>query len=54
MMEDTTIHVKNDKPKDNYFIHFWHEYWRSKKIDKDKEFDKDSIYEQLKSKYLFG
>ena len=44
----------NDKPKDNYFIHFWHEYWRSKKIDKDKEFDKDSIYEQLKSKYLSG
>ena len=43
----------NDKPKDNYFIHFWHEYWRKKKIDKNKKFNKDSIFEQLKDIYLF-
>lgn len=52
--EPNQIYFNNlsDKPKDNYFIHFWHEYWRRKNLDKNKIYDKNSIYEQLKLKYL--
>lgn len=35
-----------DLPK-SFTIHFWNEMWRRKKIDKNKKFDKRSLYEKL-------
>lgn len=33
-------------------VHLWNEMWRENKIDKNAAFPKNSIYEQLKRKYL--
>ena len=38
--------------QDTYFVHLWNEFWRRNNIDKDKEFPKECLYEQFKSKYL--
>lgn len=33
-------------------VHLWNEMWRRNKVDKSKRFKKNSIYEELKKKYL--
>lgn len=33
-------------------IHLWNEYWKRIEIDKDKNYDKDCLYEYLKDIYL--
>lgn len=35
-----------------YAVHLWHEQWRRHRIDKDTTFSSNSIYEQLKRRYL--
>jgi hypothetical protein len=35
-----------------YAVHLWHERWRRQKIDKNATFSPNSIYEQLKRRYL--
>jgi hypothetical protein len=35
-----------------YAVHLWHEQWRRQKIDKNATFSSNSIYEQLKRRYL--
>ena len=39
-------------PDDAYAIHFWNERWRRNARDKDATFPRDSLYEQLKRRYL--
>jgi mannosyltransferase OCH1-like enzyme len=36
----------------SYAVHWWHELWRRKGLDKSAQFDPGSIYEKIKSKYL--
>jgi hypothetical protein len=36
----------------SYAVHWWHELWRRKGLDKNTPFDPRSIYEKIKSKYL--
>lgn len=42
----------NELSDDTYFIHLWHEFWRKNNIDKNKKYSDDSLYEQIKQKYL--
>jgi hypothetical protein len=35
-----------------YMIHLWNEHWRRNKIDKNKTYDSQCLYEVLKKKYL--
>ena len=42
-----------DIPEKMYGIHLWNEVWRRKGLDKNKNYDPNCIYEQLKKKYLF-
>jgi mannosyltransferase OCH1-like enzyme len=42
----------NELSPDTYFIHLWHEFWRRNNIDKDSKYQDDSLFEQLKAKYL--
>ncbi len=37
---------------ETYAVHLWHEAWRSRKIDKNKVYHPDCLYEQLKRRYL--
>lgn len=41
----------NKLPKGMVGIHFWNEVWRRNGLDKNADFHKDSIYEQLKKKH---
>ena len=38
-------------PENTYAIHWWHEIWRERKIDKSGRFPESSLYERLKRKY---
>lgn len=42
----------NELSPDTYFIHLWHEFWRRNNIDKNIKYPDDSLFEQLKIKYL--
>lgn len=42
----------NKLPKKNCFIHLFNEFWRKNDIDKNKKYNINSLYEQLKIKYL--
>lgn len=35
-----------------YAVHLWHDRWRRHKLDKSATFSRNSIYEQLKRRYL--
>jgi mannosyltransferase OCH1-like enzyme len=39
-------------PSNSYAIHLYNEMWRLKNIDKNRDYNKKSIYERLKRKYL--
>jgi len=39
-------------PENAFAIHWWHELWRRRKLDKSGQFPESSLYEQLKRKYL--
>ena len=41
-----------DLENECYGLHLWNEYWRQKDIDKNADFNKDTLYEKLKDKYL--
>lgn len=45
------INTMDKIPEDMICIHLWHEKWRSKKIDKNKKFDPESLYELFKKKH---
>jgi hypothetical protein len=36
-----------------YTVHLWNEMWRLNNVDKDQNFHPESLYEKLKSRYLF-
>ena len=38
--------------KNSYTIHLWNEMWRRSKMDKDKKYSENCLYEKLKRKYL--
>jgi hypothetical protein len=38
--------------ENSYAIHMWHEMWRRNKIDKNKQFDKNCLFEKLKNDIL--
>jgi len=44
---------KNDEPlpENAYNLHWWHELWRRKKIDKWGHFPEASLYEQMKRRF---
>ena len=42
----------NELSSQTYFVHLWHEFWRRNNIDKNAIFNKKSLYEELKTKYL--
>ena len=45
----------NEYAPDNMFgIHLWNECWRRNGMDKNGSFHKNSIYEELKERYLFN
>lgn len=41
-------HSRYDIPSDAYAIHLYQEMWRRNRLDKDREYPADSIYEQLR------
>ena len=41
-----------DLESECYGIHLWNEYWRNNNIDKNGEYHQDTLYEQLKRRYL--
>ena len=40
-------------PENMYGIHLWNEVWRRKGLDKNKNYNPNSLYELLKKKYLY-
>jgi hypothetical protein len=48
----TIAHEERDLPSDALAIHMWNNLWRINNIDKEKTYHPNSIYEQLKTKYL--
>ena len=46
------INSLDNKPFEMFGIHLWNECWRRNGMDKNGTFNKESIYEQLKSNYL--
>lgn len=41
-----------DLPEGTYFIHLWNEFWRRNNLDKNGEFPKNTLYEDLKLLYF--
>lgn len=39
--------------EESYAIHLWNEMWRVAGLDKNGSYDKNCLYERLKTKYLF-
>ncbi len=44
--------VSNAVDNQTYAIHFWNEIWRRGKLDKNASYHPDSVFEQLKRRYL--
>ena len=41
-----------DKYDDTYFIHLWNQFWNRNNIDKNSDFQENSIMYDLKNKYI--
>ena len=48
LIGDTTCSL----PESSYAVHWWHEIWRRKGVDKNAKFPENSLYEILKKKYI--
>lgn len=42
----------DELPDGTYFIHMWNEFWRRHNIDKNGDFPKETLYEELKAMFL--
>lgn len=40
-----------EEKEENFAIHFWNEIWRSEKLDKNANYDQETLFEKLKQKY---
>lgn len=47
-----TLRLKNI-PTETYFVHLWNDVWRRYKLDKNKKYNNNTMYEDLKLKYLY-
>lgn len=49
---DRCKHTLSSLEERAYALHLWHHQWSLRKMNKNKTFVKDSLFEQLKEKYL--
>ena len=52
MKNHNIVQSLSEIPEEMYGIHLWNQVFRDHKIDKNKNYPKDSLLEQLKNKYL--